>query len=56
MSRCQWNHSIGMSLARCIYNCEDYGDCEDACVAQFKGHTADCPCEVGIILYEFNCN
>ena len=46
-----------MSLARCIYNCEDNDDCEDACVDQFKGRTADCPCEVGIIiLYEFNCN
>ena len=45
-----------MSLARCIYNCEDNDDCEDACVDQFKGRTADCPCEVGIIiLYEFNC-
>ena len=41
-----------MSLARCIYNCEDNGDCEDACVAQFKGRTEDCPCEVSIILYE----
>merc|ERR1719210_2883281 len=34
-----------MSLARCIYNCEDNGDCESDCVAQFKGRTADCPCE-----------
>ena len=38
-----------MSLARCIYNCEDNGDCENDCVAQFKGRTADCPCEVGEI-------
>ena len=48
-----WNKCLdvnGMSLARCIYNCEDNGDCEDACVAQFKGRTQDCPCEVGIIL------
>ena len=36
-----------MSLARCIYNCEDNDDCEDACVAQFKERTTDCPCEVG---------
>ena len=45
-----WNNCLdvnGMSLARCIYNCEDNGDCEDACVAQFKGRTSDCPCEVG---------
>ena len=35
----------GASLARCIYNCEDNGDCESDCVAQFKGHTANCPCE-----------
>ena len=50
-----WNKCLdvnGMSLARCIYNCEDNGDCEGACVAQFKGNTADCPCEVGTI-FEF---
>ena len=35
----------GASLARCIYNCEDNGDCESDCVSQFKGHTANCPCE-----------
>ena len=40
----------GMSLARCIYNCEENGDCENECVAQFKGHTADCPCEVSLLL------
>ena len=34
-----------MSLARCIYNCENNGDCESDCVSQFKGHTANCPCE-----------
>ena len=44
-----WNNCLdvnGMSLARCIYNCEDNGDCENDCVAQFKGRTANCPCEV----------
>ena len=41
-----------MSLARCIYNCEDNDDCENECVAQFKGHTADCPCEVGRMISE----
>ena len=35
-----------MSLARCIYNCDDNGDCENDCVSHFKDHTADCPCEV----------
>ena len=39
-----------MSLARCIYNCEDNGYCENECVAQFKGRTADCPCEVGTMI------
>ena len=49
-----WNQCLdinGASLARCIYNCNKNGDCEDACVAQFKGRTADCPCEVGRILF-----
>ena len=44
-----WNKCLdvnGMSLARCIYHCEDNGDCESDCVAQFKGRTANCPCEV----------
>ena len=44
-----WNKCLdvnGMSLARCIYSCEDNGDCEDACVQQFKTRTDDCPCEV----------
>ena len=48
-----WNKCLdvnGMSLARCIYNCNDNGDCEDDCVAQFKVRTADCPCEVGKII------
>ena len=48
-----WNKCLdvnGMSLARCIYNCEDNDDCEDECVAQFKDRTTDCPCEVGNIL------
>ena len=47
-----WNKCLdvnGMSLARCIYNCEDNGDCENECVAQFKGRTADCPCEVSLL-------
>ena len=47
-----WNKCLdinGMSLARCIYNCEDNADCETDCVAQFKGRTANCPCEVGKI-------
>ena len=35
-----------MSLARCIYSCEDNSDCEAACVDQFKLRTEDCPCEV----------
>ena len=48
-----WNKCLdsnGMSLARCIYHCKDNVDCEDACVAQFKDHTTDCPCEVGNIM------
>ena len=47
-----WNKCLdvnGASLARCIYNCEDNGDCESDCVAQFKGHTENCPCEVCVI-------
>ena len=47
-----WNKCLdvnGMSLARCIYNCVDNGDCEDACVEQFKIRTEDCPCEVSQI-------
>ena len=45
-----WNKCLdvnGMSLARCIYNCDNYGDCENDCVAQFKARTKNCPCEVG---------
>ena len=45
-----WNKCLdqnGMSLARCIYSCEDNSDCEAACVDQFKIRTEDCPCEVG---------
>ena len=41
-----------MSLARCIYNCEDNSDCEASCVEQFKTRTEDCPCEVGPIFYD----
>ena len=44
-----WNKCLdinGMSLARCIYSCEENGDCEAACVEQFKIRTDDCPCEV----------
>ena len=41
----------GNFLAVCIYNCEDNGDCEKACISQFKQDTADCPCEVGQIIY-----
>ena len=44
-----WNKCLdvnGASLARCIYNCGDNGDCEAACVEQFKTLTDDCPCEV----------
>ena len=54
-----WNKCLdvnGMSLARCIYNCEDNGDCENECVAQFKGRTADCPCEVGRIITYTDCS
>ena len=49
-----WNKCLdinGMSLARCIYNCDDNGDCETDCVTQFKGRTMDCPCEVGKITH-----
>ena len=49
-----WNKCLdvnGMSLARCIYNCADNGDCEDACVEQFKIRTEDCPCEVSSMFY-----
>ena len=49
-----WNKCLdinGMSLARCIYNCEDNGDCETDCVTQFKGRTVNCPCEVGKITH-----
>ena len=45
-----WNKCLdinGMSLGRCIYNCEDNEDCEASCVDQFKTRTDDCPCEVG---------
>ena len=44
-----WNKCLdvnGASLARCIYNCGDNGDCEAACVDEFKIRTDDCPCEV----------
>ena len=44
-----WNKCLdvnGASLARCIYNCKDDGDCENECVSQFKGRTTTCPCEV----------
>ena len=47
-----WNKCLdvnGMSLARCIYSCEDNEDCEDACVQQFKTRTDDCPCEVRLM-------
>ena len=49
-----WNQCLdvnGASLARCIYNCNDNGGCEDECVSQFKGRTADCPCEVSRIIF-----
>ena len=48
-----WNKCMdvnGSSLARCIYNCEDNGNCEAACVEQFKTRTDDCPCEVNSVL------
>ena len=44
-----WNQCLdinGMSLARCIYNCDDNIACEIDCVANFKTKTVDCPCEV----------
>ena len=49
-----WNQCLdvnGASLARCIYNCNDNGDCEDECVSQFKGRTQDCPCEVSRVIF-----
>ena len=39
-----------MSLARCIYNCDDNGECENECVSQFKGRTSNCPCEVSMMI------
>ena len=54
-----WNKCLdvnGMSLARCIYNCEDNGGCENECVAQFKSRTADCPCEVFRSIINIDCS
>ena len=48
-----WNKCMdvnGMSLARCIYSCQDNGDCENVCVEQFKTQTDNCPCEVCAVL------
>ena len=54
-----WNKCLdinGMSLGRCIYNCEDNEECEASCVEQFKTRTDDCPCEVGINFYSLIMN
>ena len=45
-----------MSLARCIYNCDDNSDCENECVSQFKGRTSNCPCEVSIMIQVIQVN
>ena len=44
-----WNQCLdinGMSLARCIYKCDNNSACEIDCVANFKTETVNCPCEV----------
>ena len=44
-----WNECIdgnGMSLGRCVNQCDENADCEQDCLNQFKMKQRSCPCEV----------
>ena len=45
----EWNKCIdqnSLTLGRCIHACDNDGNCENACLNQFKTRQSDCPCEV----------